>query len=134
MGSGRDASWKADLPKARRYRRGCEARHSGERATRWLSPLRVRRLRALLNQRRVIFPRGLPRGPQVTFLCDTPRDESCHEGTVIPEQHQHTGVGFVQAVILRKPRLLGRFVAGFGYQRRSLFMPEDPSLSSNTSK
>ena len=81
----------------------------------------------------MIFPCSLPRGPQSTFLRGTPRDESCHEGTVIPQQHQHAGVGFVQAVILRKPRLLGRFVAGFGYQRRSRFMPEGPSLSSNTS-
>ena len=134
MSSGRGAGWKADLPKAQRHRRGCKAQHSVGLATRWLAPLRVRRLRALLYQRRVIFPRGLPRGPQAAFLRGTPRDESRNEGTVIPEQHQHAGVGFVQAVILRKPRLLGRFVAGFGYQRRSRFMPENPSLSSSTSK
>ena len=60
--------------------------------------LGVRRLRALLDQRRVIFPRGLydalPNG--------SPRAESGHNGTVIQKQHDHVGVGFVEVVTLRK--------------------------------
>ena len=64
--------------------------------------LGVRRLRALLDQRRVIFPRGLPCGLYDALPGGTPRAKSGHNGTVIPEQRDHVGVGLVEIVKLRK--------------------------------
>ena len=66
----------------------------------------VRRLREPFDQRPVIFPRGLDE----SLFRGTPGAESGHEGTVIPAQHDHVGVRLVQAVMLRKLRLLRRFV------------------------